>query len=177
MTNDSDPVLTLKQAAEAAGRSVSTLRRKREALAKAGATISPTGWQVPISALIETGLMSTPTRSREVPQIASENVSAAPVKPAEMDALCRELDEWRRRAEVAEAIADERGRALADMRQTMEVERMALRMLTAGNDGHEVRVSDSGSQRSQTNAAEVPSGQAAEESSQQRRGLFGRLFG
>lgn len=177
MTNDSDPVLTLKQAAEAAGRSVSTLRRKREALAKAGATISPTGWQVPISALIETGLMSNPSRVREVPQIASENVSAEPVKPAEMDALCRELAEWKNRALVAEAVAEERGRALADMRQTMEVERMALRMLTAGSDGHEVRVSDGGSQRSQMSAAEVPSVQAPEKSSQQRRGLFGSLFG
>lgn len=176
MTNDSDPVLTLRQAAEAAGVSVSTLRRRREALAKAGATISNEGWQVPLSALIETGLMSTPTRSREVPQIASEKVSEAPVKPAEVTALRLELDEWRRRAEVAEAIAEERGRALADMRQTMEVERMALRMLTAGNDGHEVQVSDSGSHGSQMSAAEVPSVQAPEPSLQ-RRGLFGRLFG
>lgn len=46
--------------------------------------------------------------------------------------LEREVGEWRRRAEVAEARAEERGRALDALRMANETERLALRMLTAG---------------------------------------------
>ncbi len=42
---------TLRAAATAAGVSVSTLRRRKDALVAAGATVEPTGWSVPESAL------------------------------------------------------------------------------------------------------------------------------
>lgn len=51
---------------------------------------------------------------------------------AQVRELEREVGEWRRRAEVAEARAEERGRALDALRIANETERMALRMLTAG---------------------------------------------
>lgn len=43
--------LTLREAAEHAGVSVSTIRRRKQALLDAGATITPTGWAIPITAL------------------------------------------------------------------------------------------------------------------------------
>lgn len=172
MTNDSDPVLTLKQAAEAAGVSVSTLRRKREALAKAGATISSEGWQVPLSALIEAGLMTASSRPRGGSDCADEAVSMKPLVSPDVEALKAELAEWKNRALVAEAVAEERGRALADMRETMQVERMALRMLAPATETPETGVSDSGYQGSQMN---LPS-PSTETPAPARRGLFGRLF-
>ena len=43
--------LSLKAAAERAGVSVSTVRRRRNALIAAGAEVSPTGWSIPAAAL------------------------------------------------------------------------------------------------------------------------------
>ena len=43
--------LTLKAAAARAGVSVSTVRRRKDALLAAGATVEPSGWVIPIAAL------------------------------------------------------------------------------------------------------------------------------
>lgn len=143
VTGGTTAVFSMKQAAEVAGISVSTLRRRRTDLIAAGAVISPDGWKVPMTALVACGLIAG-----EGPEAASRPASVTP-RPGEgpeasgqsrqLDELTaqvreleREVSEWRRRAEVAEARAEERGRALDALRIANETERMALRMLTAG---------------------------------------------
>lgn len=143
ITGGTTAVFSMKQAAQVAGISVSTLRRRRSDLIAAGADISPDGWKVPMTALVACGLISG-----EGPEAASRPSSVAP-RPggshgaseqsgqleeltAQVRELEREVGEWRRRAEVAEARAEERGRALDVLRVANETERMALRMLTAG---------------------------------------------
>lgn len=143
ITGGTTAVFSMKQAAQVAGISVSTLRRRRTDLIAAGADISPDGWKVPMTALVACGLIAG-----EGPEAASRPASVAP-RPGEghevsseshqleklttqVRELEREVSEWRRRAEVAEARAEERGRALDALRVANETERMALRMLTAG---------------------------------------------
>lgn len=143
ITGGTTAVFSMKQAAQVAGISVSTLRRRRSDLIAAGADISPDGWKVPMTALVACGLIAG-----EGPEAASRTASAAPRSgeshgasgqsgqldelTAQVRELEREVSEWRRRAEVAEARAEERGRALDALRVANETERMALRMLTAG---------------------------------------------
>lgn len=141
--SDTTAMFSMKQAAEVAGISVSTLRRRRPDLVAAGADISPDGWKVPITALVACGLIAS-----EGPRLASRPALgiSRPQEGHEPSGQSRQLDElsrqvrelerevgeWRRRAEVAEARAEERGRALDALRAANETERMALRMLTAG---------------------------------------------
>lgn len=143
ITGGTTTVFSMKQAAEVAGISVSTLRRRRSDLVAAGAEISPEGWKVPMTALVACGLIPgegpepiaravpTPSRSSEGPQ-ATDQARQLDELTSQVRDLEREVAEWRRRAEVAEARAAERGRALDALRIANETERMALRMLTAG---------------------------------------------
>ena len=136
-------VFSMKQAAEVAGISVSTLRRRRTDLIAAGADISSDGWKVPMTALVACGLIagegpeaasrpaSVTSRPRESTDASGQSRQLAELT-AQVRELEREVGEWRRRAEVAEARAEERGRALDALRVANETERMALRMLTAG---------------------------------------------
>lgn len=123
-------VFGMRRAAEVAGVSVSTLRRNKELLRAHGAVIAADGWQVPLSALVASGLMRR-TTPPEASTAFSQEVETArdPGALAEAQERIRELErealELRFRAEKAEAIAQERGSAL-------EAERMALRMLTTG---------------------------------------------
>ncbi|MCM3487523.1 hypothetical protein [Kocuria rosea] len=142
-TEGTTAVFSMKKAAEVAGVSVSTLRRRRDDLIAAGADISPDGWRVPMTALVACGLIAG-----EGPQPAGRsprtdphhgNGRGNPTQAQRLEELTaqvrnleREVEEWRRRAEVAEARAEERGRALDALRVANETERMALRMLTAG---------------------------------------------
>lgn len=136
-------VFSMKQAAEVAGISVSTLRRRRDDLVTAGAHISPDGWRVPVTALVACGLLpgegphKTEKPTPPEPRHQDKQETAAQAQHLdELTAQVRDLEhevaEWRRRAEVAEARAEERGRALDALRIANETERMALRMLTAG---------------------------------------------
>lgn len=123
-------VFGMRRAAEVAGVSVSTLRRNKELLQAHGAVIAADGWQVPLSALVASGLMrrTTPPEASTAPSQQAET-TRDPGALAEAHERIRELErealELRFRAEKAEAIAQERGSAL-------EAERMALRMLTTG---------------------------------------------
>jgi len=75
--------LNLKSAAAHAGVSVSTIRRRKEALIAAGATVDPSGWVVPVHALeVVFGLSSethtetpveTPIETALVEQLRAEN--------------------------------------------------------------------------------------------------------
>lgn len=143
ITGGTTAVFSMKQAAQVAGISVSTLRRRRTDLIAAGADISPDGWKVPMTALVACGLIAG-----EGPEATSRPAAAQPQhrknpggsgqsrQLEELTAHVRELEhdvsEWRRRAEVAEARAEERGRALDALRVANETERIALRMLTTG---------------------------------------------
>lgn len=149
------PELTITQAADACGVSKKTIRRRIDAAAfpnarrldgPAGEASGP--WVVPVDDLIAAGLtVGKPSPPDEPPP----TVSAAEPAPTESDELAKlraDNAELRRRAEVAEAVADERGRALDDAR-------LALRALTAGPDP--------------VSAAETPP-----EPEGRRRGWFGR---
>lgn len=57
----SGPTVDLAKAAELCGLSVSTLRRKRDALLEAGATRHDGSWEIPITSLISLGLMQNVT--------------------------------------------------------------------------------------------------------------------
>lgn len=139
-TGATTAVFTMKEAASVAGVSVSTLRRRREDLIGAGADISPDGWRVPMTALVACGLIAGEGPQREQqhgrpqvqPQEAPETLAQLEELTAQVRDLEREVAEWRRRAEVAEARAEERGRALDALQVANEGERLALRMLTAG---------------------------------------------
>lgn len=137
----------MREAAQVAGVSVSTLRRRRDDLVAAGAVIDPAGWQVPITALIATGLLpgegqhDTPTtgtpRTTPNPSATSSQGDTAQHQhelrqlQERVQELVEEVGHWRRRAEVAEARAEERGQSLETLRIANESERLALRMLTS----------------------------------------------
>lgn len=71
--------LTLKAAAEHAGVSVSTIRRRKDALVAAGATVEPSGWAIPLRALelvfgLSNETPSAPSSDSELlAQLRSEN--------------------------------------------------------------------------------------------------------
>lgn len=144
-------MFTMREAARVAGVSVSTLRRRRDELTAAGAVIDPNGWQVPITALIAAGLISGeghPADDNDTPAAETSRASdaatanapdedpGAGVRVRQLEQQVQDLNEqlhhWQRRAEVAEARAEERARSLEVLRIANESERLALRMLTTG---------------------------------------------
>lgn len=176
-------VFTMKEAAAVAGVSVSTLRRRRRDLEKAGAVIDASGWQVPMTALIAAGLIHGEGFSPSPPTRPSTPSSQPPAEPDKTDRLIErvrelesEVQEWRRRAEVAEARAEERRRALDALQVANETERMALRMLT-GQSSHAAQTPTASKP-----AAPAPEPETAPESvapgpqPEPRRGFFSRIF-
>ena len=175
-------VFSMKQAAEVAGISVSTLRRRRDDLVAAGADISPDGWKVPMTALVACGLIagegpqlaeraSRPEPRHEDGQRNAEQAQQLEELTAQVRDLEHEVSEWRRRAEVAEARAEERGRALDALSVANETERMALRMLTAGTSvqAPASRVEESRPQGGPVAAEAAPRGEQEQAVSQQLR--------
>lgn len=129
----SRPELTIKEAAEATQTHRRTITRRLEAGKLPNAYKDDSGeWRIPVTDLEASGLrLYAPAGPNELPQampygtpqgIASSEVVA---EAGELSELKAELSEWRRRAEVAEAVARERELALEDAR-------LALRALTAG---------------------------------------------
>lgn len=125
------PTLGLAAAAKACGVSESTLRRKRTDLLELGAVQGAKGWQIPIPALIQLGLMENSTPPTvEAPERAPEKRVEAFTLPLyetpshEVETLKKKLAEAEQRAAVAEAIAEERERII-------RVQEQALRMLEA----------------------------------------------
>ncbi|GAA4375598.1 hypothetical protein GCM10023166_26910 [Paeniglutamicibacter cryotolerans] len=122
----------LAEAARKCGVSVSTLRRRKDALVDAGATVSDKGWQIPIPALVSLGFLGSTTPPPDAPVTTA--VQPATTPPAdiprdtslvELESLRARLADAERRAEVAEAVATERER-------TIQVQAVALRMLEVG---------------------------------------------
>ncbi len=181
----SSAVFTMKEAADVAGVSVSTLRRRRTELEEAGATITSAGWQVPMTALIAVGLIHG-EGFRPAPQARPSTPSAQPSEGSEntrrllerVRELETEIQEWRRRAEVAEARAEERRRALDALQIANETERMALRMLT-GQSAHtpQAPTAPEPAQRAPVAEPEIPPESATPTAPPEpRRGFFSRIF-
>ncbi|GEC98965.1 hypothetical protein KVA01_11200 [Kocuria varians] len=102
------------------------------------------------------------------PLEGSENTERLLERVRELEA---EVQEWRRRAEVAEARAEEHHRALDAFQIANKTERMALRMLTGQS-----------SRTTPEPAAPAPEPEPAPESlaprhqPEPRRGFFSRIF-
>jgi hypothetical protein len=127
-TQSTRPTFTVRTAAEATGKSRRTIGRMLEAGELEGATKDEESgaWSIPTEALLGAGLrLHAPSPPDAVGDEGDED-EAAEDDRAE---LLAELADWRRRAEVAEAIADERAASLSDMRTALE---LANRMLPAG---------------------------------------------
>ncbi len=113
--------LGLKEASRVTGISLSTLRRRRSDLRKAGATQHADGtWSIPVHTLITLGMLD---------KVGSTSPAAAtpterPFDPPTWDqvaSLRDQLSDAQQRAAVAEAVAHERGNALDDARRTMRM--------------------------------------------------------
>lgn len=123
------PVLGLAAAAKACGVSVATVRRRRTDLEERGAVATPTGWRIPIAALVGSGLMSPTTAPLQEPPVLPTVQPPVGAGDSPSDTLREELDVLRsrlvaaeQRAAVAEAVAAERERLI-------ETQARALRML------------------------------------------------
>lgn len=121
------PTLTVRQAAKATRVSMRTIRRRLSAGEFPNATQDTSDrlmpWRIPVDDLLAAGMtLYAPTPADEdepAPQVQHEQRD-------ELDVLRAEVAEWRRRAEVAEAIADERAARIEDLG-------VALRALAAGS--------------------------------------------
>lgn len=185
VSGGSSAVFTMKEAADVAGVSVSTLRRRRTELEEAGATITSAGWQVPMTALIAVGLIhgegfhaappARPSTSPAQSSVEAESVARLLERVRELEA---EVQEWCRRAEVAEARAEERRRALDALQIANETERMALRMLT-GQSSHitQAPATPEAVRPTPTTEPETPPEPTAPVvPPEPRRGFFSRIF-
>lgn len=115
------PVLSLAEAVAATGKSRNTLRRFLKAGEIEGATQLPGGsWAIPVEGLLAAGLsLHRPDRG-PAPHPAP---GSAPGTTEELDRLRDEVTRLRVELASARTAAEERGRALEDLR-------VALRMLT-----------------------------------------------
>ncbi len=110
--------LGLKEASRVTGISLSTLRRRRSDLRKAGATQHADGtWSIPVHTLITLGMLDKVGPHSPAP---TERPSDAPTWD-QVASLRDQLTDARQRAAVAEAIAHERGNALDDARRAMRM--------------------------------------------------------
>ncbi|HVA41848.1 MAG TPA: hypothetical protein VNF50_00025 [Acidimicrobiales bacterium] len=126
MSEPTRPELTLSEAAAACRVDRRTIRRRLDAeeFPNAHRTAGRTGpddgpWVIPVADLIGAGLS---------PNVSKVDHQAAEVAPDTIASLQAELADWRRRAEVAEAVASERA-------ATNEALRLALVALGTGRTG------------------------------------------
>lgn len=187
------PVFTMREAAEVAGVSVSTLRRRREDLVAAGAGITESGWRVPMTALIGAGLIDGegPRREDPAPEAVSEEPSDSKSDEQRgddrsgrveelLEALRdveRERDEWRRRAEIAEAVSEERRHSLDALRAANESERLALRMLTAGDSPRPTAPEQTAGEPERRPVEESPQREVRADQEPRRRGFWDKMMG
>lgn len=101
----SEETFSINAAAKLSGYSVPTVRKRLEALAKAGAVQVDGRWEIPLSALHSVGLMSK-VEGQVVKPLAGQPLQGETIN--EIEALRVELGEALRRAEIAEAVAAER---------------------------------------------------------------------
>jgi hypothetical protein len=115
------PRLTITEAASAAGKHRNSIRRRLDAGQFPNAQKNPSGVvEIPVEDLLASGL----ELNRPAPPAPDVQPPETP-EPAEVDTLRERLREAEHRAELAEALAGERERALEDLR-------VALRALGPG---------------------------------------------
>jgi DeoR/GlpR family transcriptional regulator of sugar metabolism len=112
----SEETYSINGAAELTGYSLPTIRKRLDSLKKHGAIQVQGRWQIPLSALHQTGLMQRVTSNPDREAVVSA-LQAATI--TEVEALRVELAETRQRAAIAEALADERQRAIERLDRTM----------------------------------------------------------
>ena len=123
----SRPTFTVTAAARATGKSRRTIARMLDAGELADAHRDDAGaWVIPADALIAAGLTLHAPSPPDPVSAPTPTPLADPVAD-----LRAEVAEWRRRAEVAEAVAAERAAALDDVRSALA---LAQRMLLPGPD-------------------------------------------
>lgn len=149
LSNLSDPGFGLAEAARVCGVSKPTVRRRKDALVRAGAVADDAGWHIPATALVDVGLLD------QAPQVPAarepgsavrslSGVTSLPVRSstpvgdheraprdARVAELEAELTQVRQRLAAAEARADERDRCL-------RVLETALQALGDEKPGHRV---------------------------------------
>lgn len=111
--------LTLKAAAALAGVSVSTVRRRKEALIDAGASVDPAGWTIPLNALkavfgvsgecahdtpVDTPI-DTPADSPLVEQLRAENARLVQQSERQADLIEQQARTIERQAEAHAVIS------------------------------------------------------------------------
>lgn len=153
-TPTKQPVFGMKRAAEVAGVSVSTIRRNKERLRECGAVISPDGWEVPMSALVASGLMRRQTPP-DTPIEEQQDLQGAASSLEQIRQLEREVLELKHRAELAE----ERQRSAEQQAQnarelastTMETLRIERLMLSSSVSSSNLLVPQEGNGEPQDN--------------------------
>lgn len=135
----SEPTVGLAQAAKMCNVSVSTMRRRKETLQQYGATVSDTGWVIPISSLVASGLMPSTTPPESA---ASGGRGTYHEPPAETGVEARIADLEKRLAEAERELAAERERSrqtvdklLAAKDQVIETQRRVERLLGPAPEG------------------------------------------
>ena len=117
----SRPVLTLAEAVAATGKSRNTLRRLLKAGEIEGAAQLPGGsWAIPVDGLLAAGL---PLHRPDRGEAPVADPARDPASTGELAQLREEVTRLRVELASARTAADERGRALEDLR-------LAMRMLT-----------------------------------------------
>lgn len=121
------------QAAELCQVSIRTIQRKTSALAAAGAWKDATGqWNMTPDMLRAVGLTpGRPAPPDRVDNNRDNNIRDAAAESDTVNQLRVEVADWRRRAEVAEAINTERER-------TIQTQATALRILDVATNSHAV---------------------------------------
>jgi len=125
MTAPLPNVVGLAQAAKITGRSESTIRRKRSELEQLGATTGPSGWQIPIEALVHIWNIDISTAGVPLTPPLIAGVSS------DVIALQQQLRETQIRADRERARADEAERLAQERQGHIDDLRMSLRMLEA----------------------------------------------
>lgn len=133
----SRPVLSLADAVTATGKSRNTLRRMLRAGEIEGAAQLPEGnWAIPVEGLLAAGLHLHPSGRGDEPGPGQGSERGhGPGPDEELTRLRNELVEMRVELAAARTAADERAKALDDLRRALETNGLALRMLTPSTSG------------------------------------------
>jgi len=116
------PYVSQAEAARICRVSTATVRRARVAGRLEGVKADGAGWLIPIPALVAAGLLDRVSPPDTVtPPSLTPDTTPLHVTLAEMSDLRDRLAAAERRAAVAEAIAEERALALADLRTSMRL--------------------------------------------------------
>jgi len=130
MTSPLPNVVGLAEAARITGRSVSTIRRKKQELQRLGTTTDADGWKIPIEALVQIwGIDNLPpvVPALDLTPSVTPGVSRVSELEHQLAEVQARAERERARAEAAERLAQVHERHIEDLR-------MSLRMLAQGSE-------------------------------------------